>query len=566
MAYRIADLDAEAEYVLTRAEWDAARRRFFRLGAGRDDSLYPPPVPPGTAWARRVTDLAPGPAGYNLSWLVYGDPSSDAASPPGASPDGAPLLPRPEGDLVAGASFDGRLRALWVGRWVAGGAPAATSALPIAHDWWYPSAWGRELSVLLLPLTAVSGPFAAGPSDWLAFGGNLDTDAVLVRSPHPYIPAAAIERQRAGPDVSWGGALRTPVRSRGVSWVRGPGHSARQTESGWTGQLYRQAPEGEIAGAWGAVVDAAEGIVDSATGAARNLGRAATGDLDALQALAAAALVIAVTGGVGAGLAGQLLQGTSVAGSDDPWRAASRVGAIHYAFFISPLSQAWRSGAAVDPAAGSTSAAQGMGASPVRAGMTQMDLETYQVGGLTVSADDVAAAEVWAQRVAVVAPEEANRVLQELARRGAFVDLVLARLVIEAEADDERRARLKAEIAAKQARWWEDYGQYIALALSTIASALGAAPVAMAGFALLEALYQAGIVAANLEVALDQQRRAELEAEREARLVEAEIARLEAELAAGGAPQAGVDVPVGGADRFRSWYAFLVDRWLGVKS
>lgn len=593
MSYIIADLDAEAEFLLTRAEWAEARRGFYALGTHqRNDALYPMPVPAGAAWARRVTGVVavdPGRVGTSTVRyrLLYDDPASDLVIPAGSAWG---YYPRPADDLVAvTATIAPDLRTTlapspfdWVGRWVVDLAvPAAVTAAPKQapppRDWWYGSPWARQVALAFIPSSPSSGPFSGAnqASDVVPFGGALDTDVVLIRSPHPFLPKAAVERQRAGPDVVVAGAARTPVRSRGVSYVRGPGHQPKRAPEGWLGLLYRKESQNIFEQVISSIESIARGVAQTVQQTGRNLAKAVTtGDLDALQAIAAATLVTVVTGGLGAGVAGQALQWSSIAGSDDPWRAAARVGAIHYAFFASPLTQAFRGGLALaEPLGGSASATDALAQQAVRPGLTELNLRTYSVAGMSVSADDVAAAEVWALRLAAVDPAEANRLLQQLVAAGGYVDLVLARLVIEAEANAQKRAALKAKVAVQQATFWNDYGQYIAGALAAVATALGVGPLAAAGFAILQMLYQAGVQAASIEVALDAQRRAELAAEREAQAIEAEIARLEAELASLPVPagsdatgQGGQYGQGGQGGQYRSWYGWLVDLWLGKKS
>ena len=573
MSYRIANLDPEAEYVMTRAEWAEARATYLRLaGNVRDDAALPYPVPPGAVWARKVTGVeAVDPARVGSSQvryrLVYGDPASDLATAADT------VAARPASDLVTvTATVASNLATTltpdpraWVGKWVADGGVGTTAPL-MARDWWYPTAWGRALAVAFVPPHAAPAGFPQDfrfPADMAAFSADgTVADVVLVRKAHPFLPPAVLERMRAGPDVVVDGAARVPVLSRGVAWNRGDGQNASRTgvgnpptrPPGWMGLLYRQASSGVIPSFLESVESSVRTIRDTALQAGRNIGRAAQGDFGALQSLAAAALATAVLGPAGAALAG----------STDPWRDAARLGAVHYALWLSPLTQAARGGDIVQnpvpPTAGSTTVTQALLENPPRAGWSDLSGPTYHVAGFDVTADDVAAAEVWAQRLSVANPGELNRILQQITLAGGYVDLVLARLTIEAETNDDKREALKARVAAKQAEFNERYLKYIIAALSVIPGIGTALTVAAL-------LYQAAVALQGIEVSLRAARQAELALDREIRAMEMEIAALEREAASqasGPAPApSGTDAIPAAKDGFHPWYAWILRIWTG---
>ena len=572
MSMRIANLDPEAEYVMTRAEWADVRAAYLRLaGNQRNDAALPYPVPPGAVWARKVTgvvavDTARVGSTQVRYRLVYGDPASDQATAPNT------VAARPASDLVTTtATVASNLATTltpdpraWVGKWVADGGTGAVAPMP-ARDWWYATPWGRAMAVAFVPPTAAPAGFPLDyrfPADVVAFSEDGSVaDVVLVRKAHPFLPPAALERQRAGPDVVVDGVARVPVQSRGVAFNRGPGQVPSRTgvgtgsaarPPGWMGLLYREASSGVIPSFIDSVESAVRQVRDVARQAGTNLRRAVQGDLGALQSLAAAALATAVLGPAGAALLG----------SNDPWRDAARLGAVHYALFLSPLVRAARGGMIVEPAAGSASAGEALVAAPVRPGMTPLDAPTYQVAGLQVTLDDVAAAEVWAQRLSVANPGEVNRVLQQITLAGGFVDLVLARLTIEAETNDDKREVLKARVAAKQAEFNERYLKYITAALAVI-------PGIGTALTIASLLYQAGVALQGIEVQLRAARQAELALDREIRAMEMEIAALEREArdaASGPAPApSGTDAvpPKPGAKGYEAWWHFLIKIWTG---
>lgn len=613
MAYRIADLDAEAEYLLTREEAVDARAGFYRAtGNIRDDAALPLPTPPGAVWVRRVTGVEPAdpstPIGTSERHfrLVFGDPASDYFVPlpdlravrtndlgavvvdapagvavPNSLADLALVWPEPAGDVVSAtvtvapdlavSYASGQDPRVWVGRWVARQPGYLATPLPArAEDWWRGSEWGRTFSVAFTPPRPASGPFSnpGQASDVVPFSQDgTAIDLVLVRKDHPYLPAQVLERQRGGSDVVIDGVARVPVKSRGLSFVHGPGHIPHRLAEGWEGQLYRHVDPSGLESVVQSVESAVRDLRDIVSRAGSNIVKAVTqGDIDALQSVAAAALAVAVAGPAGIALVG----------SDDPWRDAARLGALHYALWISPLTQAARGGDItqgritgasdlVNPFAGSLSASQALESAPVSPGFTNLQAPTYQVAGNSVSADDIAAAEVWAQRLMIAKPEEANRILQKIVLEGGYVDLVFARLTIEAEKDAAKRAALLARVAAKQAEFNEKYLKYIV-------KVLGVIPGIGTALTIASILYQAAVALQGLEVALDAKRRAELAADRELAAIEAEIARLEAEIAAldaGSNPtQPGTalpPVPAPGAsvDAWRAWWAYLLDRWTG---
>jgi hypothetical protein len=573
MSMRIANLDPEAEYVLTRAEWAEARAAYLRAsGNQRDDAALPYPVPPGAVWARKVTgveavDQARVGSSQVRYRLLYGDPASDRASAADT------VEARPASDLVTTtATIAPNLQTTlapdpraWVGKWVADGGTGASAPMPAA-DWWYATPWGKALAVAFVPPHAAPAGYPQDfrfPADTVPFSEDGSVvDVVLVRKAHPFIPAAALERQRGGPDVVVDGVTRVPVSSRGFAWNRGDGQVPSRTgvgtgaaarAPGWMGLLYREASSGIIPSFIDSVESAARQVRDVAQQAGKNLVRAAQGDLGALQSLAAAALATAVLGPTGAALAG----------STDPWRDAARLGAVHYALFLSPLVRAARGGMIVESLAGSSSAADGLVGQPVRPGATPINAPTYHVAGLDVTLDDVAAAEVWAQRLSVANPSELNRILQQITLAGGYVDLVLARLTIEAETRADQREALKAMVAAKQAEFNERYLKYITAALAVIPGIGTALTVA-------SLLYQAGVALQGIEVQLRAARQAELALDREIRAMEMEIAALEreaADAASGPAPAAsGADAVSSGpvAKGWETFWSFLIRAWRGA--
>jgi hypothetical protein len=537
MSYRIADLETEAEYLLTRAEWADARAAYYRAtGAARDDAGLPPPLPPGHALLRRVTGVAPlGALAVGTSTvqfrLVLAAPADDRVVATADLLRGEEVYPEPEDGVVAAtANIDPRTLATtltpdpraWVGRWVVRGAGGGPWALPPPAVGWKETLWGRSVAVAFAPALAVAGPFR-GPNRLEAFEGG-GTDVVLVRRDHPVIPREVLERQRDGADVADGnGVIRTPVRSRALLYVDGPGHGSIRRPEGLTGLLYRRASEGDF----GRLVESLEGIARQAVGTVRAATRAvADADWGTLRAAGAAAVASLVVGPAA----------LTLLGSRDPWRDAARLGAVHYAFAWSPLTDLERhrtaTGGIVEPVGGSASAAEALVDRPVRFGVQDLAAPRYAVGPLAATADDLAAAEVWATRLTALAPETAQRTLEELARKGAFMDLIMARLVVEAQKDAEKRAALKADLAVRQAEFWREYGQYIAKGLSAVLSVAGTPAAGAALYTILSFLYQAGIAVQGLEVKLEAAHRAELDAERRLRALEAELARLEADLAA----------------------------------
>lgn len=606
-------LDVEAEYFLTPAEWAEARKKYYRTDArawngiggtpARDDARAPLVVPAGTVWLRKVTavqalDAAVVGTKTIRYRLVYGDPASDIALPAayhaagipdiqalldvGANVSGQVAWGRPASDIVAfnvttapnlsvtytpnamplgEGSYQTASPQQWIGRWVGDGLPAlAVAPPPPASDWWYALPWAQQVSLAFVPPTIVSGPVSLQAATVVPFPAG-KFDAVLVRRDHPYLPAEVLERQRVpgAADVVVGYHVRVPVRSRAIAYI-GAGsenYPVRRAE-GWTAILSHERSENLFQAAAGFVTNLASEIGNTVERAGRAI---AKGDV---EAIGVAALATAVTGPAGLALLG----------SKNPIRDASRLGAIYYAFNLSPLTALAKHYGATGNVnvdiSQSANVSASVDASPVSVGVTEMQVPRYGVGTVSATPDDLAAAEVWSYRLTAAAPDEAQRILVELARQGGFVDLILARLTIEAEADAKKREALKAELVTKQARFWDDYGQYIAKALAQVLSLFGSPLAGELAFALVKLLYEGAIRVQQAEVALRAQRVAEREAQEEMARLEAQLAALDAELAAADAsapvpaqapaPTSQAPTPTAKKSGWE-WIAWLVRRW-----
>lgn len=465
----------------------------------------------------------------------------------------------------------------------------------VSWEGWKTTPWGREVAVAWAPpRTGAWNAGGNGSTKAVTFGDGASSDVVLVAANHPVVPATALERMRE-PDAAAPAGL-IPVRSRAVVFKDEGLNRATLTSQGWRGEYVEQRNTSLLehvtqqvtnvaAAASRTVRKATRDVTDASwwqdvartaatmvRDAGANLDRALHGDLQAAQALAAAALASAVAGPAGA----------TLAASDDPWRDAARIGATYYAFHLSPLTTALKNATAgnvVQPLGGSVAVADAGARSPVRLGAVDLPLERYNVAGIAVTADDLAAAETLMYEVSTLAPDAANALLQRLARNGAYVDLILARLVIEAETDAKKRAALKAELVAKQAEFWQRYGQYLAKGAGLLLSAAGTPALGILAFQIAKTLYQMAVAAQQVEVALEAQHRAELEADRQLRALEAELARLDAALAAldaqdaaaapptvanlvlSAAPGDVAATPSAPVDKY--WFSWLLRRWGG---
>lgn len=417
----------------------------------------------------------------------------------------------------------------------------------VADTSWRSTAWGDELAHVFVPPVVMGGYGVTAPASVLQFDQE---DAVLVADPHPYIPASALSRVTLEPptatldNVFFQVAPRTMtlrrVRSLGIAYLSGDQNGPRRLEPGWLGSHEKREVQDvarqisrEISRIDDNVARIAGAVVASVQAVARNV---ASGDLS-LDQIGAAVLVTALTGPAGLVLLG----------SDHPWRDAIRVGALHYALAYSPLvklgERVTAQGLAVERAGGGSVARPAAGA-PLRVGVADLSEPHFDVGGVLVSASDIEAAEVVAQQMLLLDRAGAQALLEKIVLGagqygGLYVDLVLARLVVEAEGDAKRRQALLAQFVGLQAQWWDSYGQYIARAVGTaldvVAPGLGSLLWSIA-----KMLYEAALMVQKLEVQAAAQRAADRRAREELAALEALIAALEAEMARG----AGALVPV----------------------
>lgn len=592
---------AEAAWVLSRSEWYDARAAFYRAtGWGRDDNALPLVSGLGTIWARRITGLANSRSWVDAPEYILGDPATDVPlaladlvevlEPPGtlepapppqydrrtlvrlpdpprkmipdplrtvlvlADPDytaipapqvlpkgavgpHARLYPAEPSPLNVGVlavrSADVRLPH---GRWL-----ARKDRGPLAPDLgWRLANWGRVPSVVFVP-PAVIGSANPSRADAMVLEAE---DAVLTSSPHPFIPASAIERAVLEPatvPAPLGTSRRgvpqarlARVRSAVVLTASGGGNGAQRFEAGWIGSHEKSEPSlgrkisREISRIDDNVMRIAGAVTSSLAAAAQNVVK---GELT-LDQIGAAVLAVALTGPAG----------LTLLGSDDPWRDATRIGALHYALAFSPLTKSVREfadtrfgwGLAVQRAGGGAVAvAPGQAFRP---GLNDLAEPHFDIPGIgQVSASDIEAAEVVSEKMLVLDRAGAQALLVKIVEGnqyfGGYIDLIFARLVIEAEADEEERNRLLARVVGKQAAWWDKYGQYIAQAMSTVMPGPGTLL-----FQIAKALYQAAIIVQTMEVQMRAQREQERADRQTLDRLEAEIAAIEASLLAAGAP------------------------------
>ena len=198
-------LDAYVPVALSRADYDATRRKFYRVTqAPRDDERWPVLVPPGARYA-------PSAFRPEFDWVV---PESAVAR---ASLDGYQqefVIPAPvvEVGVCAGPMtgvyhlFGQPVEFAFVGveRGVSrdacekrGGAWHSEKERtgldqPVTRDWWYDTPWGREVVVTLVP-PLVLGQYGWEPVEMTPIPtDNPDIPPlVAVPYPHPYIVGGA---------------------------------------------------------------------------------------------------------------------------------------------------------------------------------------------------------------------------------------------------------------------------------------------------------------------------------------------------------------------------------------
>lgn len=595
---------AEAAWVLTRSEWFDARAAYYRAsGIARDDGALPLVSGIGTIWARRITGLANARSWVDAPEYVLADPASDmplalgdlveVTEPPGtlytpparfdqrtlariqdppytvpdparavfvsADADLAALPPPavlPRGALLPHARLypaEPLPRAVGVfsvraqdvrlphGRWL-----ARRDRGPLVPDLsWRASNWGRAPSVVFVP-PAVIGSANTSRADSII----LETeDAVLTSLPHPFIPASAVERAvlepgwiDAPPGTARAGQVQyklARVRSMVVLTASGSGNGAQRLEPGWIGSHERSDPSlarqisREISRIDDNVARIAGAVVSGVTAAAQNVAR---GELT-LDQIGAAVLAVALTGPAG----------LTLLGSDDPWRDATRIGALHYAIAWSPLTKSVREfadtrfgyGLAVQRAGGGAAAVPPVG-QEFRPGLNDLSEPHFDVPGVgSVSASDIEAAEVVSEKMMVLDRDGAQALLVKIVEGnqyfGGYIDLVFARLVVEAETNEEKREALLERFTMKQALWWDKYGQHIARAMGFIMDVFAPALGSLL-FSLAKALYEAAIRVQQLEVAARNQREAERADRLEVQRLDAEIAALERSMLESGIP------------------------------
>jgi len=382
---------------------------------------------------------------------------------------------------------------------------------------WSTSRWAFEAALIFLPPLVLNAWRAPVPATSVSFEALVP---VLVRYPHPWLPDSVFER--AGGEtvpamleetgfvavrdyrILQTTTVAFPLGDRqGVKELPGPYPQGVVLVSAYTHRDPKDVIEkvgAEIARIPGNAVAIASRIGSTFA----DVGRAvASGEFADLDRLGAAAIASALVGPAGLALLG----------SEQPWRDAIRIGATGYALAASPLVAAGERAAAARLSVARAETAglpSGVGAL-VRPGVTPMTQPSIPlVGGGHASASDVEAAEVLGRQLMALDPQGAQSLMLKIVREGGFIDLVLARLVIEAEANDAKREALKAEITAVQAEWWAKYGsriaQAMALVLDVFAPALG-----QLLFQVVNLLYQAALAAQQLEVALEAERRLERE-------------------------------------------------------
>lgn len=376
---------------------------------------------------------------------------------------------------------------------------------------WTRTPWAYEVALVFVPPLTLNAYGAPVPATFESFGALVP---VIVRYPHPWLPESVFER--AGTEavtlVLEEGGMALPrsyrrLMTTSIVFPVGERQGIREVDGSLVSAYVHRDPKDliekvldELERIPGNVRDIASRIGSTIGAAAQAVAR---GDLTQLDNIAAATLATALTGPAGLALLG----------SEKPWRDAIRIGATSYALALSPLvamgERAAMAGLAVDRAA--TGGVPRLEASTVRQGVTPITEPRIQLlGGGVATASDIEAAEVLARQLMALDPDGAQSLMVKIVREGGFIDLVLARLVIEAEKDEAKRDALLAEITQVQAEWWQRYGSRIAQALGVVLD-LFAPGVGQLLFALVNLLYQAALTLQGLEVQLMLERQAERE-------------------------------------------------------